>query len=707
MKRKNLTLGLGLTVLALCLVFPAQAKEPSRNLEDLTVTAQKREENVQKVPMAIDLFSEQKIKDLGLGEMSEVIMYTPNVLMKSNSAISPIIIRGISSFKGATFSPTGFYVDDVCYPLIYMTNPDLYDIQRIEVLKGPQGTLYGRNTESGLVNIVTRQPDNQVQGEVDFSLGAYDSDNNGLKYQAGANVSGPVIENRLYLGLAVHGLSSDGFRKDLATDEDGVDKQRHLAGRGVLRFTPNEKLDISLTADSSHQDDVFGVFRLIQGPNKTRRQTINSGDPDMDKEESRNSQNLRIAYQGSGWDLVSISSRQDYDIGFTSDVDMAGGPPYALFGFNDTLYSQEIRVTSRQGGPLTWLMGVYGFKEDTETRVNMINSMFRRSFSYWNPVGDIETSGHALFSQVTWHLLRKLHLTVGLRYDHQELSGKVLNNQNKMMPFLPSRLSFSEDLSYDELLPKFALAYDLTENNNLYMSATKGYMTGGYNSLMVMSPDTFTYDPEYSWSYEIGSRNTFLNNRLVINGNLFYVDITDKQIDANNPNARDVPMAPDIQNAGKAHTYGAELNIQADVTPGLVLFGNLGILKTNIDQWRFTSKKGVVDYQGNKLAYAPDYSFDLGARYSHESGLFVAASITGKGDYYGEAANISKQEAFELVNLRTGYESENFDLVLWCKNLFDKEYFTILDEMSSMASGVIKAVEGDPRMVGITLRYRF
>ena len=705
MKRKKLTLGLGLAALVLCLAFPAQAEEPSRNLEDLTVTAQKKEENAQKVPIAIDLFSEQKIEDLGLGDMSEVVMYTPNVFMKTNAAESPIIIRGISSFKSSFLSPTGFYVDDVSYPLSYMTNPGLWDIQRIEVLKGPQGTLYGRNTEAGLINVITRQPGNQVRGQMEFSLGSYDSDNNGLNTQAGASVSGPILEDKLYLGLAVHALNSDGFRKDLATGEDGVDQERHLAGRGIVRFTPLDKLDVSFSAGFSNQDDGFGVYRLVNGPKASDRYTVNSGDPDLGKDENGNNQSLKIKYRGLGWNLVSITSRQDYDIDFTSDMDFADGPSYARFGFNDELYSQEVRISSEEGGVLSWLVGLYGFKEDTGTKLDIRNRLPQFTSSFWNPVGDIETNGNALFSQVTWHIMKRWRLTAGLRYDHQDISGKVVNNSTAMMPFLPSRLSFSEDLSYDELLPKFALAFDLTENSNVYLSAAKGYQTGGYNYSMVMSPDTFTYEPEYSWSYELGSKNTFFNNRLIINGNLFYVDITDKQIDVNNPSARGVPMAPDIQNAGKVHSYGAELNIQADVMPGLVLFGNFGILKTNIDQWRFASNQGVVDYEGNKLAYAPEYSFDLGARYRHESGLFLAAAITGKGEYFGDPANRMKQEAFELVNLRLGYETESFDAVLWCKNLFDQEYFTVLDEM--MSSGVLKAVEGDPRMVGITLRYRF
>ena len=164
-------------------------------------------------------------------------------------------------------------------------------------------------------------------------------------------------------------------------------------------------------------------------------------------------------------------------------------------------------------------------------------------------------------------------------------------------------------------------------------------------------------------------------------------------------------MAPDINNAGKVHTCGAEISIQADPLPGLNLFANLGVLKTKIDQWSYASQTGTIDYQGNRLPYSPEYTFSLGTTYRLDNGLFMGADASGMGAYYGDPGNRMKQKAFELFNLRLGYETESFDLVFWCKNLFDQSYFTVLDEM--MNTGVLKAVEGDPRSLVVTFRYRF
>ena len=698
-----------LTGLACTILYaaPAMAEEPQpKNIMDtLTVTAQKREENLQDVPISIDLFTDMTLEDYGLNTMSDVVMQSANVFMKSNTAESPLIIRGISSFKSAIFSPAGFYVDDVSSPLSYMTNPDLLDLQRIEILKGPQGTLYGRNTLSGLVNLVTHKPDNEARGQVTLETGAYDSDNDGMFYRAGAMFSGPIKNDLLFMGLSVQALESDGFRTDIATDDPKTASKEHFDARGTLRYTPSENLDISFTIGGCNHNDGFGVYRLVTGSSSTPSHTVNSGDPDLDKNEDSDVQNLKVNYQGQGWNIVSITSRMAYDIDYISDMDFAGGAMYSGFGFEDTQWSQEIRISSDDTGAWHWLAGVYGFHENTQTYLDIQSASGGANMHIWHPVGDIETNGAALFSQATWQWHPKWELTGGLRWDHQELAGQIDNDVTTMMPVLPSYQRFSKDLSYDELLPKVALGYTPATWVKLYASATKGYQVGGYNYSMVMSDDTFTYDPEYAWNYELGMKTAFFNNRLRVNASLFYVDITDKQLYVNNPNVTGLPMAPDITNAGKAHTCGTEIGIYADPAPGISLFATMGLLKTEIDQWTYTSSSGIVDYQGNELPYSPDYTISAGGTYRLPNGIFIGADVTRMGSYYGQASNSLKQSAFELVNFRMGYEAESFDLIFWCKNIFDQEYFTLLDEMAS--TGGLKAVEGAPRTFGVTFTYRF
>ena len=697
----------GIAAIILCAATaPAEASAVPENVIDtLTVTAQKREENLQEVPISIDLFTDMTLADYGLNTMSDVVMQSANVFMKTNTAESPLIIRGVSSFKSAIFSPAGFYVDDVSMPLSYMTNPDLLDLQRIEILKGPQGTLYGRNTLSGLVNMVSRKPDNETRGRVTLETGAYDSDNDGMFYRAGAMFSGPIKEDLLFMGLSVQGLNSDGFRTDIATGDPKTAAKEHYDARGTIRYTPSDKLDISFTVGGANHNDGFGVYRLATGASATSSHTVNSGDPDLGLNQDSDVQNLKVNYQGRGWNIVSITSRMAYDIDYVSDMDFTGGGMYSGFGFDDTQWTQEVRIFSDDTGAWRWLAGVYGFHEDTGTYLDIQSTTKNSNMHMWHPVGDIETNGAALFSQVTWQWHPKWEITGGLRWDHQELSGRVDNDVTTMMSSLPAHQSFSKDLSYDELLPKMVLGYTPGSWAKLYASAAKGYQVGGYNYSMVMSDETFTYDPEYAWNYELGMKAVFFNNRLRVNASLFYVDITDKQLYVNNPNVTGLPMAPDITNAGKAHTCGTEIGIYADPVPGISLFATMGLLKTEIDRWTNTSSSGTVDYADNELPYSPNYTVSAGGTYRLSNGIFMGADVTRMGSYYGQAANTQKQSAFELVNLRMGYEAESFDLIFWCKNVFDREYFTLLDAMPG--TGALKSVEGDPRTFGVTLTYRF
>ncbi|MFV9644847.1 MAG: TonB-dependent receptor, partial [Desulfobacterales bacterium] len=185
-------------------------------LETMTVTAQKREENVQDVPASISVFSDIQIEDADIRDTIDLTRLTPNVYVNRAAVQNVIVIRGISTFDASLYSPAGFYVDDVNFPLHHMHNPDLFDIERVEVLKGPQGTLYGRNSESGVINIITKQPDNELRGKIFGEYGSYDTEHGSSpSYRAGGSISGPLVKDKLYLGLAGQWENSDGFMKNI------------------------------------------------------------------------------------------------------------------------------------------------------------------------------------------------------------------------------------------------------------------------------------------------------------------------------------------------------------------------------------------------------------------------------------------------------------------------------------------------------------
>jgi iron complex outermembrane receptor protein len=681
-------------------VPPVKKKaEMEYEIETMTVTAQKREENVQDVPMSVDVFTGMQLEDAGIDNAFEMTWFSPNVFMKQNT--SELIIRGVSTFHTSVFEPAGFYVDDVSYSIPFMRNIELLDIERIEVLKGPQGTLYGRNSESGVINIITKQPDNELRGKIFGEYNSYDTEHGSSPgYKAGGSISGPMVKDKLYLGLAGQWKDSDGFMKNEYNDNDEAGKIEHINGRATLRWTPADKWDISFIADVMDMDDGIGYYRFIDGQNKTDRHKIKwDGANYWDKESA--GQSLRINYEGRGFDVLSITGRNDFEMRFANDLDFSSAPLWGnwgdgIFKYEDVILSQELRVSSPKAhGPFAWLAGVYGFTEDVDIKFDMPAWGEKR-------VLEIDIQGHAVFGQGTYTFFDRLHLTAGLRYDHLDLEGKQQYQFIDMMTWSSQTLNFNKDLDYDEVLPKFSAAFDFTDDIMSYATVSKGYLAGSYNYAFVTDQSSFTYDPEYTWNYEAGMKTAWLDNRLMANATVFYIDIKDKQ----------VPewlqggglMDRTVKNAAKAHSQGIELELQARPAQGLDLFGGVGYTEAKIDDWTSLEADGTTyDYKDKYPTYAPKYTYNAGVQYRHYAGLFGRADILGVGDFYSDAKNKVKIDSYELVNLRLGYESEHFDAVLWCKNVFDKEYAAD----KQVLGGATYVMDTAPRMFGATLTYRF
>ena len=254
----------------------APDKKKAVTLEATTVTAQKREENVQSVPISMDVFSAMQVEDAGIQDLSELTLYSPNVYSKQSTNQQMVIMRGLSSHSVALNTPTGLFVDDICYPLTFMQNPELLDIERVEVLRGPQGTLYGHNTESGAIRIVTRQPGNTVEGKVFVEPGFYNSsDRSSWLYTAGASLRGPLVEDTLYMSGAILSKGTPGYMENIYSDDKEAAKEESQSGQVKLRWTPTNRWDVSLLVNASRKDNGYGQTHYVTGPMASKRNTIN------------------------------------------------------------------------------------------------------------------------------------------------------------------------------------------------------------------------------------------------------------------------------------------------------------------------------------------------------------------------------------------------------------------------------------------------
>jgi iron complex outermembrane receptor protein len=671
--------------------------EEAYEFDTITVTAEKREEDIQRVPVSMNAFGNMDIEAAGMNSTSEMTRFVPNVFFKKATMENIIVIRGVSSVDASTVGPVGIYIDDVNYPLHFMHNINLFDVERVEVLRGPQGSLYGRNTEAGVLNIVTRKPDHELRGSVTGEFGYYDTSHGNIpKWRTGMSLSGPVVKDKLFLGIGGQVEKSDGFMKNTRFDKEDAAKIDRNNLRGHLRWLPTDRLELSFMADYGQSDDKQGLYRVFTSESglKDDKNTEMRGFYDSKLDQDSMGQVFKAKYDGDLFDILSITGRREYEQASVLGTGV-GLMDYGdnKWDFDDTLLSQEIRISSKKdNGSLEWLLGFYGFKEDTDICFSKFGGMQDRDT-------EVEKKGAAVFAQATVPLFAGFHLTLGGRYDRLNIEGSQrLKGEDWSGNDISS--DYSKDLDYNEFLPKAVLSYDGSENYMVFLSAAKGYLEGGYNYAQANDVGGFVFDPEYTWNYELGVKTNWLGNRLIANCSLYYITMDDKQVSEYTAGGG----IAQINNAAEAHSKGIELELRARLSRGLDLFGSFGYIDAEIDDWN----AGSSDFSGNEIPNTPEYTYNLGGQYRTVNGFFCRADLLGTGGMYGNVQNDShvKLDAYELLNLRCGYESDHYDIVFWCKNVFDKEYYASAFDYGAPNEAIGVAQNGEPRSIGVSVTFR-
>ncbi len=670
-------------------------------LEAVIVTAQKSEEDIQKTPLSITALSEIKIEDAGIENTIDLTRFSPNVYMKKSTSENVILIRGISSYESSIYSPTGFYVDDVNMPLHYMHNVDLYEVERVEVLKGPQGTLYGRNNEAGVVNVRTKQPEGPFQAEIFGDISRYSNRSNS-DYKMGLSSSIPIVEDKLHLGLYYQDDRSDGYMTNVYNDDDAAGKRNHKNGRMNLRWLPKDNLDVSLILDAMDNDDMIGYYRFTTGTKKTERHEISHDNSEYSNEDGLG-KTVRVEFTGNPFNVLSITGNRTYRNENLQDRDCFSDPNED-YGASKSIYendhfSQEIRLFSDENDSgLKWLLGLYAFKENTTVSQENESSRFVRTT-------EIDISGNAFFAQASYPIVEKVRLTLGVRFDNQEQEGKQQYDSWNWTDNTPQSENYSKKLSSEEFLPKISLSYDYTDDIMFYSLVSQGYMSGGYNYSSARDIDSFTYLPEYTTNHEIGVKSSWFRNRLNVNLSYFYIEMKDKQV----TEIVGETLSSRIANAAKAVSSGFEIEVSALPADGLEISAGLGVTDARYSEFDASeysadySSVEIKDYKDKKIPYIPENTFNISTQYRHQSGFIGRVDLFNTGSQYIDNANTTREDAYSLVNLRLGYEAEKYDVYLWGKNVFDQDYRTV----KYLWGGDYLAQDGEPAKFGTTLAYRF
>ena len=649
---------------------PSAQTQPAKT-ETIMVTAQKQTQDVKEVPITMSVFDSYALEDMNVESIEDIMVYTPNMayFAAGGEGVGTPTVRGLTASLRSFGTSTALYVDGIPYTRGFGFDTILQDIEQIEVLKGPQGTLYGKNAEAGVVNVITQKPGNTFRARVQGELGE------DKKRVASASMSGPVIKDKLFIGVSAKHFQKEGFMTNTTTGKTVNDKEYNFGKFNVI-FTPSDNLEFSLLTQTIQFDNGDLTLNSINAPNPRE---VTSDLEGYDKPSSTVSA-LNTTYTYNDIKFETILTYWDYKFDSLNDFDFTSNSAaqYHLRSRNEfEKKSGEVRISSKTGA-VTWLVGGYADKDDdiVDNTITMQGGSMTREIDH-----ELGAKNMAAFTHATWEMTQRFSLIGGIRYDKDEKE------------FTEASTNRHEEDSYSAVSPKLAAHYKLTPDAMVFATASRGYRAGGFNSFAAPNQSQhLSFEKETVWNYEFGSKTSFFNDRLDLNFSLFYMDITDMQVETAVDN-----IYTWIQNAAEATSKGVELEAQFKATDEISLFTSCGYTDVTFDE--FSDTKG--DYSGKTNPYAPKYSLGIGAQYRSRAGWFARVDATGYGEMYLDKANKYKRDAFALLNAKIGYEGESFDAYITAKNIFDKVYDSV---------GYYEGrytVPSPPREIALSVAYRF
>lgn len=711
----------------------AQQKDStiSKQLEEVIVTANKREENIVKVNTSITSLSSKKTEDTRTWGLSGLSALVPNYNYQELGVSFQQIqsIRGIQVFSENPAVST--YIDDVNNIDILANGFAFTDIERIEVLRGPQGTLYGRNAMGGVVNIITKKPTNITSGFGEISVGNLSLQ----RYSAGFKT--PLVKDKLYFGLNGLYQTQDGFLKnDIAgtsstnTSLNGktVGGEKNLYGNLYLKWLPSSRFNLTLNLKGQNDKSNNSGFMVSQFSDSlafAQPDKINLARIARHKRNILNS-SLVARYTKGNFSLTSVSAYQTIAFVF-EDLDFPG----IYHSFYDKqigellppqkVFSQEVRVQSALAKKLQYTAGIYafaqkGYEPTTNTAYEL--SDFEAAF-YSLPSGSFlinrnrsNNSGVALFGELGYKLSTKLKATIGLRYD-QEKREATFNGFGDAVLTAGVVTDINPDITakgtYSALSPKLALSYELSPLSNIYATYTRGFRAGGINASSLPAGVRQTFDPEYSNNFELGYKVLSTNKKLSLAASAFLINWKDLQF-----YNLVAPMTYARENVGDARSSGIELELAAIPVKGLQVDASIGVNKTEYQGFDlkrvnfFTMVQTTTPIGGNQLSNAPGHTLFLGIQYEHALSKKVRAVIRGEvrntGSYYTDIQNKIEQPDYTLLNTRVGLVHEKFSVFFWGQNITNERYLAYGNPDSSFGRNARSA---QPATVGITLSTKF
>jgi iron complex outermembrane recepter protein len=670
------------------------------NLNEIIVKSS-RDNNVmiKNLPSSISLMKAKTIEDNGITSLKDLVGYVPNFFMPDYGSrlTSPVYIRGIGSRIN---SPSiGLYVDNVPYFEKSAFDFEFNDIDRVEVLRGPQGTSYGRNTMGGLIKIYTKDPTSDPSTKVSLSGGNYGYFRSDVSHSQLLNDKTGISASGFY------GRSSGYFTNEF--EETAVDEDDFYGARLKLVHNATEQLKLQFSSGYEHSKQ--GGYPYAQINLETKE--VSPINYDFYSSYKRQILSNSFVLEYTTQDLMFQSSTGHQYLKDDQNIDQDFTSASLFFVNQNTeqnMFSQEFTIKNKPGHKISWIVGGFAFLQYVQDNVTVtygpdgivaykLPGEASRVKNY-----DNANKGAALFSEASFNnlLTKGFTLTVGLRFDYEENIQDYL--YNTFTAGVQKQVDDSRGLvNYTEILPKASLSYNMNSHITTYATIAKGYKSGGFNTTFEREEDR-SFKPEFSLNYEAGIKTIFLNKTLTSNLSAFYIDWKDQQIYQPVPSGQ----GSMLKNAGRSVSKGIELEVIARPCEHFSIYSSYGFTKAKFAEYQ---RNPETNYKGNYIPYAPGNTVQLGADVSMNVNtlgvqkVIFFANYQGQGKIYWNEENSSSQKYYSLVNGKVSFLAGMFRVDLWAKNILNEKYNAFY--FSSLGKSFVQV--GKPVQFGANLSVKF
>ncbi len=687
--------------------------DASRRLDEVIVTAQKKEELLQQVPVSITSISSRQIQEFRLWNSKELTAIVPNLY--SSEPGDHRNVTGIRGITTTSYVPAvATYIDGVNQFGLDTYIPVLIDAERIEVLRGPQGTLYGRNAMGGVVNIITRQPTNQMSGFFQADLGNY----NQQKYTVSFKT--PLIKDKLYIGAAAMYNQRDGYYHNEFNNKP-YDNQHSITGNYYLKYIAGSNWVFNLNL-KHHDNRNNGAFPLVAGDNAAKKQFLLNQNALATMVDNTQNASFSANYNGASVNFSSQTAFQKNYRYYRAPLDGDFSPLDAVTVVNNygkkwnnvKVFTQEFKLSSPASSEsaFKWTAGSYIFYQDNPARQGVRYGkdapLIGVPDSLFTAVNTTESKnfGIAVFGQATYSIAKNLDVTLGVRYDyeHQKQHVSATYQHDPDPAYITSFPDSAAHANFNAFSPKLSINYRLSGSSMVYATYSRGFRAGGLTPLSSdpSQPPLYAYEPEYSNNYEAGIKNDLFDKSTRLNLYAFYSNITNAQVPT-----LVLPEAVTItKNTGKLVSKGVEAELFTQPLKGVELGYNVGYTHTRFESLKISQNGTSVDLAGKHQIFTPEITSLLTAQYSYAIGgrQQLKAVIRGEWKYLGttyyDLGNTISQSPYHLLNLRAGVAAKNFEIMLWDRNATDTRYFAYAYDFGAVRLG-------DPETFGVTLMVRW